>query len=275
MCISLEIPGKRPAQTLFLCLRLCQADHKCHSSWGFHWVSLVRLTISMYLAYASKPTNYHVVIKLLVLTGTRNLSLLVTWIPRSSSKWDLSQRILVTEGGSLVAGLISKVAQWHCSQRKRASKPRSLFCCGLCIYIFTVYLSQEQIFVLVPSWKVTSGVKLDEYLLVYLQKGSHEVPTPSHAVRMKWSWHKAPNCRLTYAVLTIIVSSSKMTPKSPSHSGELATCQSQASPRFSAFLQSISGTAPVDFGIHVDLLLFPNFNLLSHFKNSLPSVPPP
>lgn len=102
--------------------------------------------------------NYHVAIKLLVLTGTRNLSLLVTWIPRSSSKWDLSQRVLVTEGGSLVTGLISKVAQWHCSQRKGPVSPGHcsvgdcVFTYSLCIFHRNKSLSLFPAEIWPPVW---------------------------------------------------------------------------------------------------------------------------
>lgn len=36
----------------------------------------------------------------------------------------------------------------------------------------------------------------------------------------------------------------------------------------------ILGAMLTDFGIHMDLFLFLNLNLLSHCKNVLPSVPP-
>lgn len=110
MCISFEIPGTRPMQTLFP-LRLCQTNCQCqaNSFWGGHWTATATLTVFTYLIYALNSTNYHVVIntQLLVLTETRNLHLSTTWIPWSSSKRDISQRDI-----SYQRGLISDWAHF-------------------------------------------------------------------------------------------------------------------------------------------------------------------
>lgn len=94
-----------------------------------------------------------------------------------------------------MTGLISKVAQWHCSRGKEPVS-RDHGCWALCTNIFTVSFSQSQIFVPIPSWKVTSSVKPDEDLLVDLQNRSRDGTYLTTTTRRKrstasWSWPQA------------------------------------------------------------------------------------